>query len=264
VLKEFSTTLEVVGEISRFHVETSNPTYRDLLVHMGFSRSGDTDHARDFPATPHIARIHENFARHLEEILQQGARLRPIPWDRALREFLRRMEASGVDWWLSGSAALAVRGIDVAPGDLDFVVSDARGVGEIFSDLLVYPVTKMKGWAAEWFGCAFHEAVFEWVAVVHPDAFYGPGPHEQGPEAVSRLETVDWEGHLIRVTPLDLQLAVAELRSQHERAAKIRTALSDRHPHNQPDARRLAPRRRRALSPYVGKLLEEDDFNLLW
>jgi len=234
VTKELSTTLEVVGEIARFHVETSNPTYRDLLVHMGFSRSGGTDYARDFPATADIARIHENFARHLEEILQQGAGLRPIPWDCALGEFLRRMELSGVGWWLSGSAALAVRGIDVAPGDLDFVVSDARGVGEIFSDLLMYPVTKMEGWAAEWFGCAFHEALIEWVAVVHPEAVYGPGPHEQGPEAASRLQTVDWEGHLIRVPPLDLQLAVAERRSQHERAAKIRTALSDRHSRNQP------------------------------
>jgi hypothetical protein len=54
VSKELSTTLEVVGEISRFHVETSNPTYRDLLAHMGFARSGGIDHVRDFPVTPHM------------------------------------------------------------------------------------------------------------------------------------------------------------------------------------------------------------------
>jgi hypothetical protein len=36
-----------------------------------------------------------------------------------------RQTASG-DWWLTGSDALAVRGVDVSPRDLD-VVTDAAG-----------------------------------------------------------------------------------------------------------------------------------------
>ncbi len=66
---EFTTSLEVVGGVARFHVDTSNPVYRELLLHIGFPRSDETRHSREFPASPDIARIHDNFARHLEEIL---------------------------------------------------------------------------------------------------------------------------------------------------------------------------------------------------
>jgi hypothetical protein len=71
------------------------------------------------------------------------------PWEQALEEFLARVEGSGLDWFLYGPRALAVRGIDVDPRDLDFNVSDAYLAGRLFADLLVEPVTKMTGWVAD-------------------------------------------------------------------------------------------------------------------
>jgi hypothetical protein len=117
-----------------------------------------------------------------------------------------------------------VRGLDVDPGDLDFVVDDAHIAGRIFGDLLVEPVTRLEGWVAEWGGRAFHGALFEWVANVDPalDA----EPHEQGRAAASRLETVIWCGHRVRVPPLELQLATAIRCGFNERAAKIRQAMA--------------------------------------
>jgi hypothetical protein len=132
----------------------------------------------------------------------------------------------GVDlkWWLSGSAALAVRGIDVAPRDLDFAVADAHALERLLQDALVEPVTRMHDWVATWFGRAFLGALVEWVSVVQTPFFDGNGL-EQGEEAGSRLELVNWEGHVVPVTPLDLQLVVAEQRGQRDRAEKIRRRL---------------------------------------
>jgi hypothetical protein len=59
----------------------------------------------------------------------QHAGLRPVRWELALKEFLARLEDAEVKRWLLGSGALAVRGLDVAPRDLDFAVSVAGAVG---------------------------------------------------------------------------------------------------------------------------------------
>lgn len=70
---------------------------------------------------------------------RQAAGLDPVPWQGALAEVCRRLTGAGVDWWLTGSAALAVRGIPLTPGDLDLVVSDedARRVGDLLLDGLI-------------------------------------------------------------------------------------------------------------------------------
>lgn len=225
---ELSTRLELQGDVARFIVDTDNAIYQERLVHMGFQRADAKSFMRDLSATPGIRRIHDNFSRHLEAMVLQSARLGSVPWDEALTEFLRRVEGSGLDWFLSGSGALAVRGLDVSPGDLDFVVADAQATGLLLDDLLVEPVTEMPGWMAKQSGRAFYGALIEWVAEVDPAV--DQKPHEQGPAAASRLETVEWEGHTIRVTPIDLQLEVSELRGLDSRTATIRSWLHRRSP----------------------------------
>jgi hypothetical protein len=219
-----STSMELLGDIARFIVNTDNTLYQERLRHMGFQRADATSYRRDLSATPDIKRIHENFARHLEQMVLQSARLSTVRWGEALREFLRRVEGRGLDWFLAGSGALAVRGLDVSPGDLDFVVDDAHATGRLLNDLLVEPVTETRGWIAKRGGRAFYGALIEWVADVDPAV--DEGPHEQGPAAASRLETVQWEGHAIPVTAIDIQLEVSQVRGLDSRTAKIRNWLS--------------------------------------
>jgi len=73
----------------------------------------------------------------VELMVLQSARLRPVDWESALQVFVDRMSDAVIGWWLYGSAALAVRGVDVMPGDLDLAVEDSRAVGEVMRDLLV-------------------------------------------------------------------------------------------------------------------------------
>jgi hypothetical protein len=197
---------------------------------MGYLRRGRERFVRDLSANGDVLAIHANFARHLEEMIRQSARVAPVRWEQALDVFLERVDGSGLDWFLYGSGALAVRGIDVDPGDLDFHVSDAYLAGRLFADLLVEPVTEMTGWIADRGGRAFCGCLFEWISAVHPDVDE-PAPQEQGLVAASRLESAAWHFRRIPVAPLDLQLAVARQRGQHDRAAKIaKTLLPPSHP----------------------------------
>ena len=163
---------------------------------MGFARANGAVFTRNLSNSGDIATIHRYFARHLEEMLLQSARLHPVHWEKTLDLFLRRVDGTALQWFLYGSAALAVRGIDISPGDLDFWVDDAQLAGRIFCDLLVEPVTTMTGWVADYGGRAFAGCLFEWLADVHPGVDE-PTPHEHGPAARSSLESVSWCGWTI-------------------------------------------------------------------
>jgi hypothetical protein len=128
-----------------------------------------------------------------------------------------------VRWWLTGSAALAVRGAPIEPGDLDLVCepSDAIALGELFSDALIEPVTQCRAdGLSEWWGRAFCRARIEWVGGVRPFVD-DPEPSDFGPAAGRHLETVQFEDWQILVPPLDLQRAVNQRRGLADRVTMI-------------------------------------------
>jgi hypothetical protein len=99
---------------------------RAAALDLGFHEHG-ADAVRRFPADAYgLDETLSRFEQHAEELLLQAARLRPIPWEAALREVIVRVEGSGLDWWLVGSGALAVRGAAIEPRDLDLVM-DVEG-----------------------------------------------------------------------------------------------------------------------------------------
>jgi hypothetical protein len=194
------------------------------LEELGFSRAGGC-FRRSFRADPEkVVRTYTRFARHLEEIVLQTARVRSAQWEDALERLLRRIGGARLDWWLTGSAALAVRGLDVAPRDLDLVTGDdgAHVLAELLEDALVEPL-QPADWFCRWWGRAFLGARVEWVGGVGPAADE-PEPSDFGLVAAASLEAVSWRGHTLRVPPLELQLEVSERRGLGERVALIRAA----------------------------------------
>lgn len=140
------TSLEFHDDRAIYKVNAVDELYQQRLGHMGFAPTGTNQFIRNLSATGDVRRTHANFARHLEEMLLQSARRRPVHWRDALGIFLARVEGTPLRWFLYGFGALAIRGIDVDPGDLDFCVDDAGLAGAIFDDLLIEPVTMMTDW----------------------------------------------------------------------------------------------------------------------
>jgi hypothetical protein len=173
----------------------------DAVAALGF-----VDGIRTFPADSlHATAAAARFPSCADAMVRQAARLAPADWEDALELLLVR--APAVDWWLAGSAALAVRGVDVAPRDLD-LVSDARGatlLAGALADILIEPLVD-GGWLAERWFRAFEGARIECVGGVHP-AHDDPEPCDFGRAAAARLESVRWRDWEVRVPPLELQLA---------------------------------------------------------
>jgi hypothetical protein len=212
------TALEIDGAEARFLLleldEDEQAAARDL-----FYAEEDGAFAKRFPAAD-AERVYPRFAACARELIDQTARRAPARWQDALETVVER--AGEVDWWLTGSGALAVRGIAVAPRDLDLVTSaeGAEELARLFADLVVEPLSVGDGWVATHFGRAFAGARVEWVGNVSP-AFEAT---DFGAAAAARLETVAWHGHALRLPPIELQLESARARGLADRVAAIALA----------------------------------------
>jgi hypothetical protein len=191
-------------------------------VRKGAFVEGDGYWYRSFPAgTPHLDQAWGNFERLIEPWLRQGVGLDPVPWVQALELVCARLTGDGVDWWLTGSGALSVRGVALVPGDLDLVVSgqDSGRVGELLLDGLVEPVAPA-GWFCDWWGRAVLGARVEWVGGIGPAADQ-PQVSDFGLVAAANLEVVRWRGWDVRVPPVVMQREVSLRRGLPERVRLI-------------------------------------------
>jgi hypothetical protein len=132
-----------------------------------------------------------------------------------------------VDWWLCGSAALAVRGIEIIPRDIDVITDEvgAYRLGKILQDYLIEPLMDTQGWICKAFGKAFLDATID-IAGGIEESVDIPEPSDFGPEAEKNLEKINWHGYELRVPPLKLQLRQSEKRGLTNRKEKIRTMLT--------------------------------------
>jgi hypothetical protein len=218
------TELRREHDVAAFALLDPDEDERVAALDLMFQPDGDALVRRVDGRSPRLDEIYAHFASVATDLVDEAARRRPAAWDAALEVVLDR--AGHVDWWLSGSAALAVRGLPVAPRDLDLVatVSGAWELGERLTELLVEPLSTSADWVAEVFGRAYGPARIEWVGGMRAWVDE-PEPGDLGPYAAARLETVDWRDHAIRVPPLELQLASSRQRSLDERVAAIEQSL---------------------------------------
>jgi hypothetical protein len=214
----------VEGAELRLAIADVGPELAPAVRELGFARAGAL-WVRTFAGdAPHVHAAATRFEACAEALVAQAAGVVDAPWEEALALVLDRAGAD--DWWLAGSAALAARGLDVKPRDLDLISSTAAGcarLADALADVLVEPLADGGYLGEAWFR-AFAGARIECVGGVHASAD-ADEPSDFGPHAAERLELVDWHGHTLRVPPLELQLRASERRGLDERAALIRGAL---------------------------------------
>lgn len=209
-----------------FVLEDLDPAEREAARELAFADLGG-EMAKAFPRdAPHLDEVYDNFRRCANAMLRQTAGRDPVPWEAALATILGLVRDQDVYWWLAGSAALAVRGLAVTPRDIDLIVDGrgARALGELLAPHMVEPVVHSDGWIAEWWGRAFPGARVEWVGDVRP-VVDNPEPVDYGPVAAAQLDHITWHDHVIRLSPLHLQLAVTRRRGLADRVRLIEAAI---------------------------------------
>jgi hypothetical protein len=121
-----------------------------------------------------------------------------------------------------GSVALAVRGVDVRPGDIDVIttVEGADALADRYRDVLVVPVADDPGFGI--WGRAFTGGIrVEWLG--------NPARIQEGPwplaaqtwTIASPFEEVCWQGRVLRAPPVELCRQIEVYRQRLDRVAAI-------------------------------------------
>jgi hypothetical protein len=185
----------------------------------------DVDAARrrfvwEYPAdAPSWSDAARNWVADGPEMLDQKHGVRPADWEGGLAWIADILDGIGADWFLFGSAALAVRGMDVRPGGVDVALDEAGAdrLGPHVGAGVLRPVIDTGGWeAATRSGLLFHGCTISVVGGLHDQDV--PRPWDSAARAA--LTTVSWQDRTIRVPHLDAMLlqARAMRRNDHVRA----------------------------------------------
>lgn len=210
-----------------FKVSDFDTKYEKIFEMCFYQREGES-YVKAFPkTTKNIEKIKANYLNNAEEMFGQLGYFRPIPWDEALLEFVKRLEATEIDWWLTGSCAACIRGIPLNPHDVDIMISskDVDQLSDIFIDHIVEPIIDTNGWLTKDFGVIFFHARID-IASDPQACLDDPEPVDCGPYARSNLEKVIWKGYEIKVPPLSLQLNANKKRDRFDRVKLIEEYMS--------------------------------------
>jgi hypothetical protein len=196
--------------------------YKRILESQFYSLEKET-FIKKYPKNiDNIEKIKMNFNSYAEEMFLQMGYFKEVKWEKALLAFIDKVKEHDIDWWLTGSCAMCVRGISVMPHDVDIMLNskDIDKVKSIFSDYIVEPITSSKGWVVDYFGVLFLNARID--LAFDPQGFVDkPEPSDFGLYSMNNLETVKWNGNLIKVPPLELQLQVNRRRERYDRVKLI-------------------------------------------
>jgi hypothetical protein len=200
-------------------ISGADPARRAALDRLGFPP--DTLH-RYPPGTRYFDRAVANLRRAAEEMARHDIAATPASWSPPFRDLLGRAERARVPLAVIGGVALAIRGVDVHPGDIDVLTTPegADALAESYRDVLIVPLATAPGFGR--FGRAFTDGIrVEWLG--------NPARIQQGPwplaaaawSIASPFEEIRWEDHLLRVPPLEVQRRVEIHRQRPARAAAI-------------------------------------------
>jgi hypothetical protein len=200
-------------------VSDASPGQRAALEELEFP----PDRVQRYPpGTRYFDRAVVNLRQAVDEIVTQESARTPAGWLVQFRDLLSRAESARVPLAVVGGAALAIRGIDVCPGDIDVLTTleGADALAESYQDALVVPLFTSPGFGR--FGRAFTGGIrVEWLG--NPArAQEGPWPLAAAAWSIaSPFDEIRWENRLLGVPPLELQRAVEVQRQRADRVAAI-------------------------------------------
>ena len=127
----------------------------ELWWQVGNSFIKQFDNVKDFKYCA------ENFMKYGELSINQKLKMNLAPWEKALNDFIEEVSKIDVDWYIHGSTAMALLGIDVEPKDIDIIFanySDFDKVREKFYKYAIYPIERCDNWIMSGLGTIFMKA----------------------------------------------------------------------------------------------------------
>ena len=163
----------------------------------------------------------KNFTKYGELSMKQELKILPTPWEKALRLLIPAMKKIAVAWYIHGSAAMALWGIDVAPRDINIVIpnySDYEKVRAHFYKLAIKPFERCENWVMSGLGTIFLEANIGF-------AFH---KKELEPYDCNTLETIEYDGEKINIATLEMLRQDNEFYGRPERVRQIDEKIKQR------------------------------------
>ena len=215
------------GEV-RFVLEDVDPATAVLLAAQSYVEVDgrfEKRFWRDDLLFPHDFRTIE--ARWIGYLLAAPERrATPAAIDQALVWIADQHAEAGIDWWLTGSAALYVRGIDLLPHDIDVMTYlwQAEAIGSVVAPSIVEPFQRVSDWVVKGFGVIDRGVRVDYA--FEPEAWVdGQGIVDFGPYAEQHLEEARWRGRVFRVPEVTTHIWPNEARDRLDRVALIRAYL---------------------------------------
>lgn len=172
---------------------------------------------RVYDNVPDFCYCAENFKQFGETAILQELRLLPCPWEKALDWVIPELEALGVCWYLHGSAAMALHGIDVSPRNVNIIFPDSGDfvrVREHFYKKAIRPFEKCDNWVMSGLGDIFVDAFVGF-------AFANPGVSCD----FTALNQVERNGHTVYLAALETLLKDNQVMGRLDRAAQIQAKM---------------------------------------
>lgn len=204
-------------------------TYESVMKNSFFTYDEQGCYKKFNKPIDNIEHVKNNFASYAEEMFAQQGYFKPVLWEDALLAFIEKVRGKNIDWWLTGSCATCVRGINIEPHDVDIMLKskDIEKIKDIFHDFIVEPIIDSKGWVVDYFGVLFMNARID-LAFDPQEWVDSQGKADFGPYASNHLEEVSWKGNVIKVPPLELQVHANKNRKRFDRVKAIEDFIMNR------------------------------------
>ncbi len=220
---------EALNDEVIYRVYDFDPKYENILQ-MCFYQNDGRGYIKKYPKnTKYLDKMKQRYSQNAQLMFDQLGYFSVVPWKIGLKKFCSMVQGSSINWWLTGSCATCIRGIELNPHDIDIMI-DSKSVAEItelFKDYLIEPIVSTNGWLTKDFGVIFMDVRID-IASDPAPILDEPEPVDCGPYALKNLEIIYWNGFQIKVPPLDLQLNVNRKRGRKDRVEKIEEFLNCR------------------------------------
>lgn len=217
---------EEQGDLIIYKVTDFEKKYEPLLQMCFYENVGD-GYIKKYPrGAKYIEKMKGRYFSYAQEMFDQLGYFSKVKWEVGLEKFCKIVNGKDIDWWLTGSCATCIRGIDLNPHDVDIMIDskDKAELTELFQDYLIEPIIDTGGWLTKDFGVIFMETRIDIASDPNP-ILDKPEPIDCGPYAKEHLETVSWRGYDIKIPPLKLQLTANKKRGRFDRVKKIEDYL---------------------------------------